>query len=229
MLDREQEKCEEFTCQLTNLNAQLGAVAQEVTRLTDDQEELLTAHEAIKSKRDSLAEQVEELTESMAVLEEDRDTLRELGAMIEEKLAIGEKVTNRTLEGALSEKGKVVEQAKSVEQLQETSKKQLEVEIETMSSSNGSLSKKLEQVTKQLQETSNKIEVLEANVEEQSKIITAKDTEIRGDPTEPASCRAIDADEATPTLVKTESRGNSTLNNPYQAFWRRNDANQEEP
>ncbi|KAL9707346.1 hypothetical protein quinque_010864 [Culex quinquefasciatus] len=110
MLDREQEKCEEFTCQLTNLNAQLGAVAQEVTRLTDDQEELLTAHEAIKSKRDSLAEQVEELTESMAVLEEDRDTLREL--------AIGEKVTNRTLEGALSEKGKVVEQAKSVEQLQ---------------------------------------------------------------------------------------------------------------
>lgn len=38
--------------------------------------------------------------------------------MIEEKLAIGEKVTNRTLEGALSEKGKVVEQAKSVEQLQ---------------------------------------------------------------------------------------------------------------
>lgn len=69
-----------------------------------------------------------------------------------------------------------------------------------MSSSNGSLSKKLEQVTKQLQETSNKIEVLEANVEEQSKIITAKDTEIRGDPTEPASCRAIDADEGRRTV-----------------------------
>lgn len=47
-----------------------------------------------------------------------------------------------------------------------------------MSSSNGSLSKKLEQVTKQLQETSNKIEVLEVNVDKQSKIITAKDTEL---------------------------------------------------
>ncbi|KAL9699017.1 hypothetical protein quinque_002458 [Culex quinquefasciatus] len=138
---------------LTNLNAQLSAVAQEVTRLTVEQEELLTAHEAIKSKRDSLTEQVEELTESVAELEEDRDTLREekcrlerealeeqcrillgeltwkneadkkleegvwglegkLGAMIQEKLGIGEKVrqleeTNRTLEGALSEKGKV--------------------------------------------------------------------------------------------------------------------------
>ncbi|XP_052567521.1 uncharacterized protein LOC128093790 [Culex pipiens pallens] len=69
-LDREQEKCEELTCQLTNLNAKLGAVVQEVTRLTDKQEKLLTAHEAIKSKRESLTEQIEELTESMAVLEE---------------------------------------------------------------------------------------------------------------------------------------------------------------
>ncbi|KAL1404203.1 hypothetical protein pipiens_005442, partial [Culex pipiens pipiens] len=70
LLDREQAKCEELTYQLTNLNAKLGAVAQEVTRLTDDQEKLLTAHEAIKSKRDSLTEQIEELTVSMAVLEE---------------------------------------------------------------------------------------------------------------------------------------------------------------
>ncbi|KAL9695247.1 hypothetical protein quinque_014532 [Culex quinquefasciatus] len=67
--------------ELTSLNAQLGVVAQEVTLLTDEQEELLTAHEAppllSPPKRDSLTEQVEELTESVAVLEEDRNTLRE--------------------------------------------------------------------------------------------------------------------------------------------------------
>ncbi|KAL1396081.1 hypothetical protein pipiens_010780 [Culex pipiens pipiens] len=60
------KKLSAVQCKLS-LNAKPGAVTQEVTLLTDEQEELLTAHEALKLKRDSLTEQVEELTESVAV------------------------------------------------------------------------------------------------------------------------------------------------------------------
>ncbi|KAL1395149.1 hypothetical protein pipiens_011452 [Culex pipiens pipiens] len=78
---------------LTSLNAQLGAVTQEVTLMTDEQEELLTAHEALKLKRDSLTEQVEELTESVALARKNYEVrkLEELGGWRGEQATIAAK------------------------------------------------------------------------------------------------------------------------------------------
>ncbi|KXJ75744.1 hypothetical protein RP20_CCG011133 [Aedes albopictus] len=76
-LEEEQEKSDELSCQLEDLNLKILAVAEELGQVREEKEELQNRLGVVEVEKQELEERVQELTEAITLVEEDRDTLRE--------------------------------------------------------------------------------------------------------------------------------------------------------